>query len=190
VELAWTGALHRHWLRGAPEVHAMHLPSRPWDGALGDQVLGVLRQGLDLDFLVLPAACPTDRLELSQFMAVLEGLLEVTAGRGLKLALRPLPGHAPALVKLLKEARGEAVGYCWDAHVGSGLDSISDRLFCAVGAPTDPFAPLQRLGYRWNLALPGQDPAGFQEVVRRLEEAYPPVLFPAELEPPTPQERP
>jgi hypothetical protein len=168
----------------------MHLPDSPWDGALGDQVLGVLRLGLELDFLVIPAACPADRLALSSFMAVLEGLLEVTAGRGLKLALRPLPGHAPALVKLLKEARGEAVGYCWDAHIAGDLDGISDRLFCAVGTPSEPFAPLQRLGYRWNLALPGEDPGQLLEVIQRLELAYPPVLFPAELDPPPSQERP
>ena len=159
----------------------MHLPAAPWASSLGETVLAALRPRLEIDFLVIPAACPEGRLETSAFLGVLEGLLEVTHGTGVKLALKPPLGQAQGLVKLLKDARGEAVGFCWDNHTGPELDCISDRLFCAVGAPADDFAPLPRLGYRWNLALRGQDPAGFSATLEGLEKAFPPVLFPADL---------
>jgi len=183
VELAWTGELHRQWLQGAPQVHSIHLPESPWTGALGDQVLKVLRCRLELDFLIIPATCPKDRLQHSNFMTILEGLLEVTQGTGVKLALRTRPSETEGLAKLLKEARGEAVGFCWDTHAPGALDCVSDRLFCAVGEPGDDFAPLQRLGYRWNLALPAQAPEPLRATITRLEQAFPPVLFPADLNP-------
>ena len=189
VELSWTGTLHPHWLRGAPEVHAIHLPAAPWTHALGATVLAVLRFRLDLDFLVLPSGCPAERQERAQFLGVLEGLLEATHGRRIKLALRPEPGAAQGLAALLKEVHGEAVGFCWDGQTGADLDGMSDRLFCAVGSPGEAYAPLQRLGYRWNLALPGQEPGPLAEAIQALEAAYPTVYFPADLEP-NPQERP
>ena len=188
VELAWTGQLHPSWGQAGPELHAIHLPAQPWTGALGDTVLAVLRPRLELDFLVIPAACPRDRLASSSFMAVLEGLLEVTQGTGVKLALLPGPGEAKGLVKLLKAARGEAVGFCWNSALNPDLDCISDRLFCAVGTPSEDFADLQRLGYRWNLALPGQEPGPFQATRTRLEQAFPAVLFPAGLAPQAPSQ--
>lgn len=181
AELAWTGALHLGWLTGPQQVHAVHLPACPWTDALGDQVLQVLRPKLELDFLVIPATCPRDRMAHANFMTVLEGLLEVTHGMGVKLALRPGPGEAEGLVKLLKEARGEAVGFCWDTHTPGDLDCVADRLFCAVGEPLDDFAPLQRLGYRWNLALPAEAPDPLLGTIASLEKAFPPVLFPADL---------
>ena len=187
VELLWTGELQPQWLRDAPQVHAVHLPASPWTASLGVTVLEVLRQRLELDFLVLPAAAPSGLQATSGFLGVLEGLLEVTQGRGIKLALRPGPGQAQGLARLLKEARGEAVGFCWDGQTGADLDCFSDRLFCAVGAPADDFAPLQRLGYRWNLALRGQDPGALRQTIEGLEQAYPPVLFPADLETDLPQ---
>jgi hypothetical protein len=194
VELAWTGALHPEWLRGQPEVHAIHLPPTAWTHGLGNTVLEVLRPRLELDFLVLPAACPVDRQERANFLGVLEGLLEVTHGRRIKLALRPGP-DALSLAALLKEVHGEAVGFCWDGQTAQDLEGLSDRLFCAVGGPGDDFAPLQRLGYRWNLALPGCDPGPLREAIGALEAAYPTVYFPADLAPaepgtPDPQERP
>ena len=195
VELAWTGELHPRWLRGASEVHAIHLPAAPWTPELGTAVLAALGSRLELDFLILPAACPEERLERSGFLTVLEGLLEVTHGRGVKLALQAQPGAAQGLVRLLKEVHGEAVGFCWNGETGGDLDGLSDRLFCAVGGPEDDFAPLQRLGYRWNLALAATEPGPAQAAIAALEQAYPTVYFPADLAPAEPgpqppQERP
>jgi len=183
VELAWTGRLHPGWARrqaGNPEVHALHLAGQPWTAALGETALDALRPGLGADFLVLRATAPGNRAEHSAFMTVLEGLLEVTHGTGVKLALRPAPGAAPALVRDLREARGEAVGFCWDGALADDLEVVSDRLFCAVGAPGDDFRPIQRLGYRWNLALPAEDPDAHRALAARILQAFPPVLFPAE----------
>ena len=182
VELAWTGQLHPGWTRtgpAGPQVHALHLPGQPWAAALGEAALDALRPRLGADFLVLRAADPGDRAGHAGFMAVLEGLLEVAQGQGLKLALRPAPGAAPALVRHLREARGEAVGFCWDAGLAADLEAVSDRLFCAVGGPGDDFGPIQRLGYRWNLAVPAGDPASHLELAARILRDFPPVLFPA-----------
>jgi hypothetical protein len=183
VELAWTGDLHPDWLRSQAEVHAIHLAAAPWTHALGATVLEVLRPRLELDFLVLPAGLPLDRQERAAFLGVLEGLLEATHGRRIKLALRPDPGATQGLAGLLKEVHGEAVGFCWNGQTGPDLEAISDRLFCAVGAPGEAFAPLQHLGYRWNLALAGRDPAPLREALRALEQSYPTVYFPADLPP-------
>jgi len=180
VELAWDGAPHPDWMCTAevPQVHALHLPARPWGPALGEAALAALRPPLGADFLVLRAAAPEGRSQLSAFMAVLEGLLEVTQGRGVKLALRPAPGAAPVLAARLREARGAAVGFCWDSGVGSDLVCFEDRLFCAVGAPGDDFRPIQALGYRWNLAVPATDPAAMRLAEQAITAAFPPVLFP------------
>jgi hypothetical protein len=72
------------------------------------------------------------------------------------------------------------VGFCWDAGVGADLDCISDRLFCAVGEPGDDFRPIQRLGYRWNLAIPAADPEALRRVAAAIGAAFPPVLYPEE----------
>jgi hypothetical protein len=162
------------------QVHALHLPWQPWGPALGETALAALRPALGADFLVLRAALPADRAELSAFMGVLEGLLEVTQGQGQKLVLRPAPGAAPGLVERLREARGEAVGFCWDAAAGADLACFEDRLFCAVGEPGDDFQPIQALGYRWNLAIPARDPATLRQAQAAIERAFPPVLFPAD----------
>ena len=193
MELAWTGLPDPGWLRpGARDkVHALHLARLPWGPELGETALAALRAGLDVDFLVRRAAAPGSRIELSAFMAVLEGLLEVTQGTGVKLALRPEPAAVPALVQRLREARGQAVGFCWDADVPAGhLEAISDRLFCAVGTPDGDFRPIQRLGYRWNLAIPADSPEAHGAVAARLALAHPEVLFPADLGHDGPKERP
>ncbi|WP_316414044.1 hypothetical protein [Mesoterricola silvestris] len=169
IELAWTGRAHPAWT-GLP-VHAIHLPPAPWDEGLGETAMAALRARLEPDFLVLHAEDPEARMEVSRFLGVLEGLLEITHGQGVKLALRPAPGAAPALVKRLREARGEAVGFCWDRTVGPDLECISDRLFCAVGGPGDDFSGLEALGYRWNVAVPRGE--GMEELAR----AWPEVLF-------------
>jgi hypothetical protein len=161
-------------------VHALHLPWQPWGADLGETALAALRPGLGADFLVLRARAPEGRMERSAFLEVMEGLLEVTQGQGPKLALRPAPGAAPSLVALLREARGEAVGFCWDAGLGADLACFEDRLFCAVGEPGDDFRPIQALGYRWNLAIPAGDPATLRQVMADIERDFPPVLFPQE----------
>jgi hypothetical protein len=120
-------------------------------------------------------------MDRATFLGVLEGLLEWTQGAGIKVALRPAPGAAPALVRQLREVRGEAVGFCWDPQVGEDLPWISDRLFCAVGAEGADLEPLRRLGYRWNVALPGEDPRSFLALREKLDRAYPDVLFPLDL---------
>jgi hypothetical protein len=185
AELLWTGTLHPDWSRpdaGCPQVHALHLPALPWGPGLGETALAALRPPLGADFLVPRAALPEGRAGAAAFMGVLEGLLEVTQGQGAKLALRPAPGAAPELVRRLREARGEAVGFCWDAGVGADLACIADRLFCAVGEPGDDFRPIQALGYRWNLAIPARDSAALQRVAAAINQAFPPVLFPAGLD--------
>ena len=181
MELAWTGGLHPLWGAGAAAVHAIHLPAQPWTEALGEAAFAALRPRLGIDFLVIPAEEPTQRLSAADFMSVLEGLLEVTSGLGVKLALRPAPGAAPGLVARLKAARGEAVGFCWDPAIAGDLECISDRLFSAVADANADFSGLERLGYRWNAALPATEPEAFRDTVAALEKAFPAVLFPAQL---------
>ena len=82
------------------------------------------------------------------------------------------------LVSLLKEVRCDAVGYCWDETLGEALEVISDRLFCAVGAPGADYPSLQRLGYRWNVAIPATDPMPTTQMLARLEESHPMIYFP------------
>ncbi len=184
ADLRWTGALHPGWAafarRGA--VHALHLPEMK----LGDRAVEAaaealrLAGGLGLDFLVLPASKPGGRRDEFAFLGTVEALLEALHPRGLKLAVRPGPGAEVALSQLLKGARGEAVGHCWHPGVAD-LEAIADRLFCAVGSREADLAPLQRLGYRWNLALEAVDMEGFKAVAAELEARFPPVLFPAEM---------
>lgn len=177
AELVWGGELHPGWLRGPIAVHALHLEARPWDEALLTMALEAVRPRLGADFLVLPADAPVDRTASFRFLGLLEALLEALSGRGLKLALRPAPGSVPALVTLLKEVRCDAVGYCWDEDVGEDLELIADRLFCAVGAPGGRYPSLQRLGYRWNMAIPLAEPAA-APALPALELAHPMIYFP------------
>lgn len=180
VELVWTGRLHGAWPAFARQggVHALHLP----DGATLDTAQEALARCLPLgfDFLVLPVETPKNRKAGFAFLGVVEALLEALAPKGLKLAIKPGIGAETELAKLLKESRGEAVGFCWHGGVKE-LAAIEDRLFCAVGSQTDDLDPLRALGYRWNLALPAGDPAAFDAVKASLEARFPAVLFPSEL---------
>lgn len=178
VELAWTGRLHPDWPKAGLPVHAIHLAAAPWDETLGETAMDALRTRLEPDFLVLAAEDPERRMDASRFLSVLEGLLEITHGTGVKLALRPGPGSAPALVRRLREARGEAVGFCWDRGVAGDLECISDRLFCAVGGAGDDFMGLQALGFRWNVAVPSESPGEATPALEALGRAWPDVLFP------------
>ena len=183
VELAWQGHAHPAWARSGLPVHALHLPAAPWGPALGETAMAALRAGLGPDFLVLAAPAQGDRMEAAQGFAVLEGLLEITHGTGVKLALRPAPGTAPALARHLREARGEAVGFCWDSTVAGDLDCLSDRIHCAVAAPGDDLAGLQALGYRWNVAVGGApSPEAARATLEALARAWPDVYFPSGLQ--------
>lgn len=183
VELAWTGGLHPAW-GGTAAVHALHLAPAPWTASLGEMAMAALRARLDPDFLVLEAGPPGTRQEAAAFLGVLEGLLELVHGRGVKLALRPAKGAAPDLAARLREVRGEAVGFCWDAALGGDLDPVSDRIFCAVAGPGDDLGPLRDLGYRWNVAVPVRSPETARPALEALGRAYPDVIFPARLEAP------
>ncbi|MDE3244594.1 MAG: hypothetical protein KGN80_00790 [Acidobacteriota bacterium] len=183
VELRWDGGLHTGWeglARSGLAVHALHLPLAPWGDALLAMALEALRPRLGADFLVLRAEDPSGRLASSAFLQTLEALLEHTSGRGVKLALRPAKGALGGLLARLKEARGEAVGFCWDSDIGPDLELISDRLYTAVGGADEDYAALQRTGYRWNLALEGR-PDELSSTISALERKYPPVFFPAEM---------
>lgn len=181
IELAWSGGCHPGWiqaLRQGQEIHAVHLPALPWGPALLDAAGAAGRGGLGWDFLVIPVDLPETREDRSAFLGTLEVLLEIVHGRGPKLVLRPAPGAAPALAALLREVRGEAVGFCWDAALDADLEAVSDRLMAAVGSPSDDFSALRRLGYRWNVALPSSTPPEAAETIARLRGAWPEVLFP------------
>lgn len=183
VELRWDGHLHAEWepsARHGMAIHALHLPPGPWGAGLLELALEALRPRLGVDFLVLPASAPTGRQANAAFLQTLEALLEHTSGRGVKLALRPSKGALPALVPLLREARGEAVGFCWDPDIGQDLDLIADRLFTAVGGSEADYTALQRTGYRWNLAVEGS-PEELSSRIKMLEGKFPTVFFPAEM---------
>lgn len=177
--------LHPGWAalaRRGGGVHALHLPGRAWGDQAVEPAVDALRlvAALNPDFLVLPAPRPEGRKEAFAFLGTVESLLEALHPRGLKLALRPGPGAEAELARLMKESRGEAVGYCWHEGIVD-LEAVSDRLFCAVGSLHADLAPLQRLGYRWNLALEAADEGGFAAMAAQLEVRFPPVLFPAEM---------
>lgn len=177
--LAWDGSVHGDWsaaLRRGAAVHAVHLPGR----APVDEALEALRHGLGPDFLVIPVARPASREASFRILGHLESLLEIASGRGLKLALRIEAGAEAAVVDLLRQARAEAVGFCW--HPGTAdVELLADRLWCGVCESASDLRPLQQLGYRWDMALPSQDPDTFKVQASVLEAAHPPVLFPAEM---------
>jgi len=159
-------------------VHGLHLLPQAWGEGLVLGALEALRLPLGVDFLVIPSGAPRNRAERVRFLGALEALLEALQGRGVKIALRPEAGAAPELASILKEVRCEAVGYCWDEALGEDLEIISDRLFCAVGRAGANYSGLQRLGYRWNLAVPALDPEATTALLARLEAAHPMVYFP------------
>lgn len=180
AELVWSGTLHPGWSAFARVggVHALHLPL----GATLESAVDGLRQcgPLGLDFLVLPVLSPKGRKAAFAFLGMVEALLEALAPKGIKLAIRPGPGAEGELARLLKESRGEAVGYCWHGGVRD-IAAIEDRLFCAVGKAEDDLDPLRRLGYRWNLAVETTEPVSFEAVKSGLEARFPAVLFPEAL---------
>ncbi len=178
VALRWEGDPGGRWeaaaFRGLP-VHVVHLPG--WEV---EAALEVLRfRPLQPDFMVLPAERPGTREAGFRLLGDLEALLEATSGRGVKLALRIAPDATEAILDLLRQAHCEAVGFCW--HPGAGaLEALADRLWTGLCAPDSDLRPLQRLGYRWDMALPAEEAGTFRSQAAALLAAHPPVLFPAE----------
>ena len=188
VELVWQGGSPQPWLQGAP-VHAIHLDGPLEDAAQAGPALQALLS-LGADFLVVPALLPADLLAQSRLLGTLEVLLEALGGRGPRLVLRP-GKHAEALAALLREARGEAIGFCWDAQVPD-IQALEDRLLCAVAEPEDDLTPLLARGFRWNVAVSAQTPGEIQAQCALLQTRYPDPLFPRLLPnlPPVPGARP
>lgn len=179
LALAWEGAAHPDWsaaARRGTAVHIVHLPGR----APLDEGLAVLQAGLGADFLVFPVGRLENREAGFRLLGHLEALLEATSGRGVKVALKVEGGAEAAVADLLRQARAEAVGYCW--HPGTAeAELLADRLWCGLCEPDSDLRLLQRLGYRWDMALAARDPETFLRQAAALEAAHPPVLFPAEL---------
>ena len=177
--LQWEGFLHEGWpksLRQGLAIHAVFLPGE----APAEEGLAVLRQGLGADFLVLPVGRPASRAAGFKLLQQLEYLLEAPSGRGVKLALRLETGAEAPVLDLLREARAEAVGFCW--HPGTlDVEPLADRLWCGVCEPGSDLRALQALGYRWDMALPAEAPERFRLEAAVLAAAHPPVLFPAVL---------
>jgi hypothetical protein len=175
--LQWDGVLHRDWspaVRRGLAIHAMHLPGQ----SPVEEGLEVLRHGLGMDFLVLPVRRPGTREAGFRLLGNLETLLEATAGRGVKLALRLEAGAEATVLDLLREAHGEAIGFCWHPGIADA-EPLADRLWCGVCEPGSDLRPLQALGYRWDMALAAETVHAFRVQAAQLEAAHPPVLFPA-----------
>lgn len=179
LALAWDGAAHAGWsgaVRRGAVVHVIHLPGE----APVEEGLEALRSGLGPDFLVIPVAKPETREAGFRLLGHLESLLEATSGRSVKLALRIAGGAEAPVADLLRQARAEAVGFCWHPATADA-EILADRLWCGLCEPGSDLRPLQRLGYRWDMALPATEVATFQNQAKALEAAHPPVLFPAEM---------
>ena len=179
VMLRWDGSLHAGWspaVRRGVAIHAVHLLGQ----SPVEEALEVLTHPLGLDFLVIPVRRPDNREAGFRLLGHLESLLEATSGRGIKLALRLEAGAEPAVLELLRQARGEAVGFCWHPGI-QDAEPLADRLWCGVCEPGTDLRPLQALGYRWDMALAAEDPGLFRDQAALLEAAHPPVLFPAEM---------
>jgi len=177
--LRWDGSWHAGWSQAARKglaIHAVHLPGR----APVDEGLEVLRQGLGADFLVVPVARLDTREAGFRILGQLEALLEATSGRGIKLALSLESGSEAAVLELLRQAHGDAVGFCWHPGI-EDAEPLADRLWCGLCEPGTDLRPLQALGYRWDMALPATDPALYRVQAAALASAHPPVLFPAEM---------
>jgi hypothetical protein len=179
IMLQWAGVPHGGWALAVRRGLAVHAVQVPGD-ALVEASLEVLRLGLGPDFLVLPVERPGNREAGFRLLGQLETLLEATSGRGVKLALRLEAGAEAPVLDLLRQAHGEAVGFCWHPGIADA-EPLADRLWCGVCEPGTDLRPLQALGYRWDMALPAEDPDTFRSQAAILAATHPPVLFPAEM---------
>lgn len=175
VELIWEGDLHPGWVHPARAVHAIHLKPQPFGEPMLLEAGAAIRRGLHPDFLVIPVEALPDRAAGFALLGMLEMLLEVVQGR-VKLALRVHPEVQAAVLTLLREARAEAVGFCFG---GGDPEPLADRLWCAVGGAD--LGRLRALGFRWNVALPATEPSAFHAEAARLAAAHPAVYFPERL---------
>lgn len=171
IELNWAGngAAWRKAVQGGLEVHALHFPEPDWSLPGLAPVLEAQAAGLGADFLVLGASAPATREARMALLGALEFLLE--ALKGPRLVLRG-GAHSGALAALLREVRGEAIGFCWDAEV-SEFEAIADRCCCAVAGSGADLSGLARLGYRWNLALPSEGAAEARREIGVLADRLP-----------------
>jgi hypothetical protein len=179
IMLQWAGVPHGGWasaVRRGLAIHAVQVPGE----ALVEASLEVLSLGLGPDFLVLPVRRPGNRETGFRLLGQLETLLEATSGRGVKLALRLEAGAEAPVLDLLRQAHGEAVGFCWHPGIADA-EPLADRLWCGVCEPGTDLRPLQALGYRWDMALAVEDPDTFRAQAAILAASHPPVLFPAEM---------
>jgi len=177
--LRWDGALDGGWspaVRRGLAIHAVHLPG----DAPVEAALVVLGCNLGPDFLVIPVQRPLSREAGFRLLGQLETLLEATSGRGVKLALQLVPGSESAVLDLLRQAHGEAVGFCWHPGIVDA-ELLADRLWCGLCEPGTDLRPLQALGYRWDMALAATDPETFRAHAAALQALHPEVLFPAEM---------
>ncbi|WLT32794.1 hypothetical protein [Geothrix sp. PMB-07] len=177
--LRWDGSLHDGWAPAARkglEIHAVILPGL----APVEEALEVLRHGLGPDFLVLPVQKPENREAGFRLLRALETLLEATSGRGVKLALRLEGGAEAAVLDLLRQAHGDAVGFCWHPGIRDA-EPLADRLWCGQCEPGSDLRSLQALGYRWDMAIEAEHPQDFRAKAALLEATHPTVLFPAEM---------
>jgi hypothetical protein len=154
----------------------MHLPGE----SVVEEALEALRHGLGVDFLVIPVRRPDNREAGFRLLGQLETLLEATSGRGIKLALLLEAGAEATVIDLLREAHGEAIGFCWHPGI-QDAEPMADRLWCGVCEAGMDLRPLQALGYRWDMALVAEDPDSFRLQATALEAAHPAVLVPAEM---------
>jgi len=178
VALRWAGE-NPAWTQAVRQgiwVAAVDLPGQD---PLAE-ALAALGARLNPDFLLVPVGLPTNREGGFRFLGLLEALLEATSGRGVKLALKLAPGSEAAVLEFLKQARAEAVGFCWHPGLGDP-EPLADRLWFGLCEPGSDLRGLQKLGYRWDMALPAEDPEGFHGQVAALAVAHPAVIFPAVL---------
>lgn len=182
LTLRWEGGLHPDWsplARRGLAIHAVHLGGE----APVEEALAVLHASLGPDFLIVPAPRPKTREAGFRLLGQLETLLEAASGRGAKIALRIEGGAEAAVVDLLTQAKADAVGFCWHPDTADA-ELLADRLWCGVCAAGSDLRPLQKLGYRWDMALPATDPATFRAQAAALAAAHPEVIFPEEILPP------
>lgn len=176
LELAWNGngAAWRAAVGRGLEVHALHFPEPEWRLEALAPVLEAHRAGLQPDFLVLGATASADLAARSAMLGCLEFLLEAVKGPRLVLRAGATSG---ALAALLRDVRGEAIGFCWDPTVPEA-EAIADRLCCAVANAEADLEPLARLGYRWNVAVPSLNRQAAKAQISVLTAKLPPPDFP------------